>query len=169
MVPQQNLWVAGWRRAKLCGLRALEIRRAQSFALRQPTSLPPSLSTLATQERLEVSRAVDHTKNLHSARARAVEYEPPFEARHSKDSKRRNTRVLEPTIPSHLRLFGEERKRLVGSEEKLVAHLGVRLRGKIIGLVVGVLIRLRANKVASTHRIPVLFRRSSKRRCLYSQ
>jgi antitoxin component of RelBE/YafQ-DinJ toxin-antitoxin module len=43
------------------------------------------------------------------------------------------------------------------------------LRGKIIGLVVEVLIRLRANDVASTHRIPVLFRRSSNRRCLSSQ
>ena len=57
----------------------------------------------------------------------------------------------------------------MGSEEKLVTNLGVRLRGKIIGLVVEVLIRLRANDVASTHRIPVLFRRSSNRRCLSSQ
>jgi len=112
---------------------------------------------------------VDHPKNLHSVRAGAVEYEHPFEARHTKDSQRCNTRVLEPTIPSHLRLCGEERKRLMGSEEKLVANLGVRLRGKIIGLIVEVLIRLRANDVASTHRIPVLFRRSSNRRCLSSQ
>jgi len=96
---------------------------------------------------------VDHPKNLHSVGARAVEYEHPFEARHSKDSKRCNTRVLQPTIPSHLRLCGEERKRLVGSEEKLVAHLGVRLRGKVIGLVVEVLIRLRANNVASTQKV----------------
>ena len=112
---------------------------------------------------------MDHPKNLHSVGAGAVEYEHPFEARHSKNSKRRDTRVLEPTIPSHLRLCGEERKRLVGSKEKLVAHLGVRLRGKIIGLVVEVLIGFRANNVAGTHRIPVLFRRSSKRRCLSSQ
>jgi hypothetical protein len=112
---------------------------------------------------------VDHAKNLNSVGARAVEYEHPFEARHSKDSQRCNTWVLEPIIPSHLRLCGEEGKRLVGSEEKLVAHLGVRLRGKIIGLVVEVLIRLWANNVASTHRMPVLFRRSSNRRCLCSQ
>ena len=50
-----------------------------------------------------------------------------------------------------------------------VAHLGIRLGGKIIGLVVEVLIRLRTNNVASAHRIPVLFRRSSNRRCLSSQ
>jgi antitoxin component of RelBE/YafQ-DinJ toxin-antitoxin module len=57
----------------------------------------------------------------------------------------------------------------VGGEEKPVAHLGVCLRGKIIGLVVEVLIRLGANNVASTHRIPVALRRSSSRRCLSSQ
>ena len=112
---------------------------------------------------------MDHPKNLHSVQAGAVEYEHPFEPRHSKDSKRCNARVPEPTIPSHLRLCGEERKRLVGSEEKLVAHLGVRLRGKIIGLVVEVLIRLRAKNVARTHRLPVLFSSSSNRRCLCSQ
>ena len=82
---------------------------------------------------------MDHTKNLHSVGARAAEYEHPFEARHSKDSKRCSTRVLEPTIPSHLRLCGEDRKGFMGSEEKLVTNLGVRLRGKIIGLVVEVL------------------------------
>jgi hypothetical protein len=43
------------------------------------------------------------------------------------------------------------------------------LRGRIIGLLVEVLIRLGANNVASTHRMPVLFRRSSNRRCLSSQ
>ena len=53
---------------------------------------------------MEVSRAVDHAENLHSVRAGAVKYEHPFEARHSKDSKRCDTRVVEPRIPSHLRL-----------------------------------------------------------------
>ena len=72
-------------------------------------------------------------------------------------------------MPSHLRLCGEDRKRLMGSEEKLVTNLGVRLRGEIIGLVVEVLIRLGANDVASAHLITALFRRSSKRRCLSSQ
>ena len=112
---------------------------------------------------------MDYPKDLHSVRERPVEYEHPFEARHSKDPQRCNTRVLEPTIPSHLRLCGEERKRLMGCEEKLVPHVRVRLRGKIIGLVVEVLVRLRANDVASSHRLPFLFRRSSNRRCLSSQ
>ena len=112
---------------------------------------------------------MDHPKNLHSVWAGAVEYEHPFEARHSKDSQRCNSRVLEPTIPSHLWLCGKERERPVGGEEKLVAHVGVRLRGKIIGLVVEVLIRLWANNVAVAHFVPVLFRRSSNRRCLSAQ
>jgi len=112
---------------------------------------------------------VDHPKNLHPVRAATVEYEHPFEARHPKDSQRCNTRVLEPAIPSHLWLCGEERERFVGSEEKLVAQLGVRLSGKTIGLVVEVLICFRADNVASTHRVPALFRRSSNRRCLSTQ
>jgi hypothetical protein len=29
----------GWRRAQLCGFQGLGIRRAQSFALRQPTGV----------------------------------------------------------------------------------------------------------------------------------
>ena len=97
---------------------------------------PPSLNTFATQERLEVSRAVDHPKNLYSARARAVEHEHPVEARYSEDSQRCKTRVPEPTMPSHLRLCRKEGKRLMGSEEKPVTNLGARLCGKTIGLVV---------------------------------
>jgi hypothetical protein len=73
----------------------------------------PSLNTFATKERLEVSRTVDHPKNLQSVRAWAVEYERLFKARHSKDSQRCNARVLEATIPSHFRLCGEERKRVL--------------------------------------------------------
>ena len=78
-------------------------------------------------------------------------------------------RVLQAGMPSHVGLGGKERKGFVGSEKKLVSNSGVRLRGKIIGLVVEVLIRLRANDVASTHLITALFRRSSNRRCLSSQ
>ena len=112
---------------------------------------------------------MDNPKNLHSVWTRKVEHEHSFEARHSEDSQRCNTTGLEPTMPSPLRLRGEERKCLMGGEEKPVANLGARLAGKMIGLVVEVLIRLGANNVARTHRVPVLFRRSSNRRCLSSQ
>jgi hypothetical protein len=120
---------------------------------------------------MQMLRFAQHDSTIfsHLLRAGEVEHKRPFEARDSKDSQRCNTRVAEPTMPSHLRLCGEERKGLMGCQEKPVAHLGVRLRGKIIGLVVEVLIRLRAKHVARTHRIPAFFKRSSNRRCLSSQ
>jgi hypothetical protein len=43
------------------------------------------------------------------------------------------------------------------------------LRSKIMSLVVKVLIGLGANNVAGSHRVAVLFRRSSNQRCLSSQ
>jgi len=70
---------------------------------------------------------VDNPKNIHTVRTREVEHEHSFEARHSKDSKRCNTAGLKPTMPPHLRLRGEERKCLMGGEEKPVANLGARL------------------------------------------
>ena len=76
---------------------------------------------------------MDHPKNLHSVWAGEVEHKHTLEARHSKDSQRCNTGVAEPTMPSHLRLCGEERKRFGGSEEKPVAHVRVCLRGEVIG------------------------------------
>ena len=72
-------------------------------------------------------------------------------------------------MPSHLRLRGEERKGLMGSEEKFVTNLGAGLRGKIISLVVEILIRFRPKEVASAHRRPGFFKRSSNWRCLLSQ
>ena len=101
-------------------LRSPRIRNPPSAELRSASAevaAPPSLNTFATRECLEVSRAVDHPKNLHSVRAGAVEYEHPFEARHSKNSQGCYTRVLKAAMPSHLRLCGEERKRLVGGAE----------------------------------------------------
>jgi hypothetical protein len=112
---------------------------------------------------------VNYTKNLLSIRPRSVEHAHTFEVRHPKDSQRCQTRHLEPAMPSHLRLCGKERERFVCGEEKLVTNPRAGLRGKIIGLVVEVLIRLRADDVAGTHLVPVLLRRSSNWRCLASQ
>ena len=121
------------------------------------------------QECFEIPRGVHDPNNFHSIQARAVEYEQPLEARHSKHSQRRKNRVLQARMPPHVGLCGEERKCFVGGEEKVMTNSGVRLRGKIISLVGKVLISLGANNVAGSHRIPVLLRRSSNRRCLSSQ
>jgi len=110
---------------------------------------------------------MDHPENLHSVRTWAVKYKHPFEAGHSKNAQRFDTGGVQATMPSHFRLCGEERKCLVGSEEKPVADLGARMCGKVKGLVVEVLVGFGANDVACAHR--VLFRRSSNRRCLLSQ
>ena len=142
------------------------------FPLGFPLGASPgscSLQTIATQECFEVPRGVHDPKNFDSVRARAVQYEQFLEARYSKHSQRRKSRVLEAGTPSHVGLGSEERKGFVGSEKKVVTNSGVRLRGKIISLVDKVLIGLRANNVASRHRAPVLFRRSSNRRCWFSQ
>ena len=114
-------------------------------------------------------RGVHDPKNFYSIQARAVEYEHPLEARHSKHPQKGKSRVLQARMPSHVGLGGEERKCFVGSEEKVVTNAGVRLRSKIMSLVVKVLIGLGANNVAGSHRVAVLFRRSSNQRCLSSQ
>ena len=59
-------------------------------------------------------------------------------------------------------------------QNEIVIYAGVDhvfIHGILVpaALLVEVLIRLRADNVAGTHRIPVLFRRSSNRRCLSSQ
>jgi hypothetical protein len=128
-----------------------------------------SLHMIAAEQCFEVPRDVHDPKNFYSIPARAVEYEQPLEARHSKQSQRGKSRVLQARMPSHVGLGGEERKGFVGSERKVVTNSGVRLRGKIISLVAKVLIGLRANNLARRHRVPVLFKRSSNRRCLSSQ
>ena len=110
---------------------------------------------------------MDHPEDLHTVRAWAVEYEHLFEPGRTEDSQGFETRDLEPAMPSHFGLCGEERKRLVGGQEKRVANLGAGLRGKVKGVVVEVLIGLGPNGIACAHR--GLFRRSSKRWCLLSQ
>ena len=129
----------------------------------------PSFEPFARQERLQVSRAVHHTKNFNSVRARTVKHEYLFKTGDPKNTQRFKTGVLEPRMPSHLGLCGEESKRLVGGDEEAVTGFWARFRGKVISLVVKVLVRLRTNDVASTHRVPVFLRRSSSRRCFSSQ
>ena len=128
-----------------------------------------SLHMMAAEQCFEIPRGVHDSKDFYTIQARAVEYKQPLEARYSKHSQRRKGRVLQARMPSHVGVGGEERKRFVGSEEKVATNSGVRLCGKILSLVGKVLISLRANNVAGSHRVPVLFRRSSNRRCLSSQ
>lgn len=108
-------------------------------------------------------------KNLNSVRPRAVEHDYSFEARHTKNSQRCQARMLEPRMPSHLRLRGEESEGLMSSYEETMTDFGVRFRREVIGLVVEVLVCLRANGVVSIHRVSVFCRRSSSRRCFSSQ
>jgi hypothetical protein len=74
----------------------------------------PSINAFAAQKHLEVTRAADDPQDLHSLWARAVENKYLLEARDSEDSQGFQARIFEPAMPSHFRLCGEKRKRLVG-------------------------------------------------------
>jgi hypothetical protein len=56
-------------------------------------------------------------------------------------------------VPSDLRLCGEGRKRLVGSEEKFVANLTILLRGEMVGLFVEVRVVSQLEIVAGIPRL----------------
>ena len=129
----------------------------------------PLLNRFSLHECSDVSRTVYDSENFNSVRARPVQDDHPFEAGHRKDSQGLKIGVLEPRMPSHRELCGQEGERFMGCDEEAVTDFWTRFVGKVLRLIVEITVCLRANDVAAVHRVPVFFSRSSSRRCFSSQ
>jgi hypothetical protein len=70
----------------------------------------------------------------------------------------------------HVGLRGKKSERTVGRNEKTVADFGTRPRGVVVRLMIKVLVCFGSDDLSTAaHRVPVFFRRSSRRRCFSSQ
>lgn len=67
---------------------------------------------------------------------RTIEDEASFEARYPEDSQGGEFRMLEPGMPSHFGVGGEQGEGFMRCQEKAVANFGTRFRGQVIGLIV---------------------------------
>src|SRR5215475_12745686 len=71
---------------------------------------------------------------------------------------------------THLRLSGEKREAFMGGNTEPVAEFRPSFGRVVESLFFEIVVRFRANDVAALrHRVPVFFRRSSRRRCFSSQ
>ena len=113
---------------------------------------------------------MDYPKHLDAAFKRAVQDQNPLEARHSKNADASDLRVAELCVPAHLGLGGKQCKRVVRRHQEAVTKFRVCFYRVVKGLIVEVLIGLRANDVLGVgQRVPVRLSRSSSRRCFSSQ
>ena len=79
-------------------------------------------------------------------------------------------RVSESSMPSHVGLGGKKSKGVVGRYKKTVADFGTGGGGVVVRLILTILVCFGPDDVpAFAHRMPVFFRRSSRRRCCSSQ
>ena len=141
------------------------MRRADSNPV-----LTSSDETLASQECLEIARAVNGPQDFHAIEQREIEDENPFEIRYPKHPQALEISVSESSMPPHLGLGGKKNKGVVGRYEKTVADFGTGDGGVIVRLILKILVCFGSDDVpAFAHRMPVFFRRSSRRRCCSSQ
>ena len=75
-----------------------------------------SLNSFTTQQRDNISRTVNDTKNFNSLRSGTIKHQHFFKSRHAENSQGREQRIFEPGVPAYLRLPGWQAKRLVRGE-----------------------------------------------------
>ena len=125
---------------------------------------------MATEQSLEVSRAVNDAQDFYAVEERKVEDEDLFESVHAKDTQALKARVLQPGAPAHVRLGRQKGKGIVSGKQETMSKFRTRFGCVVIRLVIKIPISFWANYVPGlAHRVPVFFRRASSRRCLSAQ
>ena len=126
--------------------------------------------TLAAQKCLQIPRPVNNPQDLCAIEQREIEDENPLKIRDPKHPEVLEISVSESSMPSHVGLGGKKSKGVVGRYEKTVADFGTGDDGVIVRLILKILVCFGSDDVpAFAHRVPVFFRRSSRRRCCSSQ
>ena len=134
------------------------------------TAFASSDKTLAAEECLQIPRGMNNPQDLYAIKQREIEKENPFKTRDRKQPQALEIRVSESSMPSHVGLGGQECKGVVGRYEKTVADFGAGGGRVVVRLILKILIGFGSDDVpAFAHRMPVFFRRSSRRRCCSSQ
>jgi len=113
---------------------------------------------------------MNHAEDLHAIEQGKVQDENSLETLHPKHPHGFEAWVPQAGMPSDVRLRCKKSERVMGSDEKAMAELGVCRSSVVVGLVLEISVGFWSDYLAAfTHRMPVFFRRSSRRRCFASQ